>query len=319
MLWLPRLAGAAEAPSAVHDLPRPGMQALLECQDAYQSLEFDKAEALAARAIQEYPQHPLPRLFLQASLIARIQEMVLDRRADPALVARFEGATSQSLAVAQSWGQLWPGPRAQLYLGTCLGARGMVRLYCRSYLAAYRDGQQASRLLSQARAGDPGLADACFGLGQYEYECSRMAGVLRLVLGLHGDAEEGLRLLERAAEEGECTAIPARACLARIYLLERPDPAKALPYVKDIYARYPLHYCYAGYALKEALALGLDRPEAQELMESLCRAWDQGWRPPSSRPLGLDAARAKLAQAYLAEGRPDKAAPHLRRLAALLP
>lgn len=70
----------------------------------------------------------------------------------------------------------------------------------------------------RALALDPSLADADMGLGLYDYyvdTLSTMARVLRFVMGIPGGSrEEGIKLLDRAIQQGQLTPSLARFYLA---------------------------------------------------------------------------------------------------------
>jgi hypothetical protein len=144
---------------------------------------------------------------------------------------------------------------------------------------------------------EPNLYEAWLGLGQYEYYCAHISGIVRFVLSLPGDEKEGIRLLEGCSKHPNFASISARQCLARIYTEERPDFEKALPLVIELVSRYPRNYDFIKYALEEARGLGLERPEARQLLEGICAEWDKGWRPPSGITLDINAVRQDLKQA----------------------
>ena len=79
-----------------------------------------------------------------------------------------------------------------------------------------------------------------------------------------------------------CRSAPlARLVLARILSEDMRDYDAALPYVQEAYGRYPLSWGYAKLAMEEAQGLGLKRPEARALAETLRAQWQGGWRPPA--------------------------------------
>lgn len=84
--------------------------------------------------------------------------------------------------------------------------------------AAARAGVKAREYFLRALKLDPGLGDACLGLGLYNYyvdTLSSMARVMRFFMGIPGgNKEEGIRLLHRAVEEGELSPAEARFYLA---------------------------------------------------------------------------------------------------------
>ena len=297
-------------------LPSSAMELLTASQDASCDLDFERSEALALEAVRQYPEHPLPRIFLQAAVLAQLQESDESGLKDEKLVRRFERETAAALRVARQREAAAPDARSQLYLGCCLGVRGLVKMQSGHFLRAYYDGQDAAQSLRLALSRDPGLYEADLGLGQYDYFCGRMAGPLRFVAGLKGDVRAGISRLEACASRGGCAGTSARLALARIYSLEETDFAKALPYVRELRRRYPRNYSYVQYALATARGLGWQDPRSQALLEGISRQWDKGWRPPAHAKLALERARLELARAYLRQGRKSRALAQFRSLAA---
>jgi tetratricopeptide (TPR) repeat protein len=260
--------------------------ALQASQRAYYVLDFDRAEALAEAAIKQAPAHPLPRLFLQGALMARLQEDDAADVDDPAALARFESATAGVLdcvARRRDGSTAWD----LLYQGGALGARGLVRLYGGHYLDAYSDGRDANEALKKAVALDPGLEAAWLGLGQYEYYCGSLSGLLRFVLDLHGDMDAGIDLLKRCGAGRSFAALPARLTLARILATEQVRPAEALPYVEEARRAFPENYSYFSYALACVRGLGPQDPAGQRLRAALEAQWALGWRPPAYAAAGI--------------------------------
>jgi tetratricopeptide (TPR) repeat protein len=289
------LAGAPAAPAG--KLPASALRTLLASQDALSELQFERAERLARQVVLGYPAHPLPRIFLQGALLARIQEKMNAQEDDAGLLTDFNRESDSAVDLALQWEAIRPGPEAKLFLGNALGARGLVKLYQGSILAAYGDGQKAAAELRAAVALDPALYEAYLGLGQYEYYCGRMNGVLRFVANLQGNAAAGIALLKQAADKGVYTATPAQAALARILSQEEVDFNAALPYLKVLRRRYPGNYYYAQYALAVAHGLGWQDPRARRLAGSVYAQWDRGWRPPSYAKLDVAGSRTEMAEA----------------------
>jgi tetratricopeptide (TPR) repeat protein len=255
------------------------IQALGRAQDACNNLDFGQGERRILAVIHSKPKHPLPRIFLQAAYLARIQECLEAHEDCGPLFERFDQATSDAMQASEKRAQQ-DDAYAHFYLGGSQGARGLAKLYRHDYVGAYNDGQAADKHLRQALEKNPGLADALLGRGQYEYYTGRLAGLLQLVLHMEGDVKKGIALLQDCATHGSFTAVTARLHLARILCTEEKDFDKALPYVREVYRRYPANYSVNQYALAEVEGLGLENPAAQELLAAVQKQWDSGWRPP---------------------------------------
>lgn len=312
LLFLP--APAAAARPAFEGLKPETLAVLAECQDATYNLHFDDAEALARKAMLQAALNPLPHVFLQVAILARIQESVDAGEDDPALYARFQKESDAAMALARGLELRSPDALSQLYLGSSQGASGLAKMLNGQYLKAYHDGQAASESFRLAVARDPGLFDAYLGLGQYDYYCGRMGGFLRFVANLRGDVKGGIAMLEVCASQGGIAATAARINLARIYSLEMPDFARALPYVTEMRQRYPGNHAFVADALAMARADACASPASQALLESVYRQYDLGWRPPLYVHMNLERPRLMLARAYHAQRDDMKAAFHFARL-----
>jgi tetratricopeptide (TPR) repeat protein len=257
------------------------LQQLLDCQDAYNRLNFDQANTLAESAMAAAPGHPLPLVFRTGAILAKLQEELGAGAMRTETLGRFETTASLAIAAAQARLQLAPtDAHAHLYLGTAIGARGLVQLYRGNYLTAYGDGKQAEQELLEAVRLDPGLDEAYVGLGQYYYYCGRFSGLLRFVLNLKGDTRQGIAWLERCAASQTYASVSAAFSLARIYSKEEIDYSKAQRWTSALLERYPQNHALHDYALRTAKGLGLSSPLAQALLAKLSSVWDQGWRPP---------------------------------------
>jgi hypothetical protein len=169
--------------------------------------------------------------------------------------------------------------------------------------------------LKEAVALDPQRYDAYMGLGQFEYYCGRLAGILQFVLALHGDERKGIEMLKQGASKGTYGAWACKTFLLKILVDHKHLYAEAYPYLKEVWAAFPENYHHVLYVLSFAKAYGLDKPESRELLEELCAQWDKGWRPPSYvTEFPLEATRIHLADYYMAHGEQDKAKAHLAKI-----
>jgi tetratricopeptide (TPR) repeat protein len=275
-------AAAPEAPG----LLSATTQLLSACVDDYNRLDFERSEAEAREAMRLQPEHPLPVVHWQGCLVARAFEQQKDGGIQGDLLDRFQQASEQAEALEAAWEQAHPDGWSQLYQGNSLGARGLIQIYQGNYLRAYRLGRRANLCLIEAQRRQPGLPDADLGLGQYQYYCGKLSGVLQFFLALPADIPGGIARLKACAASGCRSSVLAKLVLARILTDERPDAEAALPYVQEAYRRYPNNWACAKAALQEAQLLGPGRAEARELTQALQRQWSSGWRPPAYAPMG---------------------------------
>jgi hypothetical protein len=285
---------------------------LEDCSDAYQRLQFKDAEDIAEALIRKYPEHPLPKIYMQATLFAEIQEMLEARLDDIPLLARFNLASDSVILAGRRREAINPNDAlAKFYVGSSLGAKGVVLLYQHHYLDAYADGQEAYRELKDAIRLEPRLWDADLGLGTFEYESAQLAGLLRFVLHIHGDEAGGLARLRLCAAGNGICALPAAMSLARIYCFETVDYAKAVPYVREIYLRYPENYVPAREVMALVKGLGLANPDVRCLAEELSNYWHSGWRAPDYARFDASGLGPALAATYLEDGNRQMAQSYL--------
>src|SRR5689334_996657 len=121
------------------------------------------------------------------------------------------------LAIARARATM-PGPGHDFWLATALGYRARQRdLHGHSWSAA-KDGKAMHDAYARVLAADSTCADCYLGLGVYQYGLARASALARLVakiVGLgSGNAERGLRFMQRAAAEGDLARIEAEWVLA---------------------------------------------------------------------------------------------------------
>jgi tetratricopeptide (TPR) repeat protein len=155
-----------------------------------------------------------------------------------------------------------------------------------------RFGVRAREHFLRAKALDPGLADADFGLGLYNYyvdTLSAMARIFRFFMGIPGGSkQEGVRLLERAISDGVLTPKVARFYLAMNLHRYDQQYERALTIIGPLAEKYPSNPLfqlargdlYAKLGRKQqalqcyraAAALSVSDPECQARIQLLVRA-----------------------------------------------
>ena len=311
---------AAEEPVAPpamggHEVPEPVLDKIRQSQEALQRLQFNKAEVLGYEAVEMYPRHPLPHLMLAGVYLFWIQDSEIANRDHDEVAEKFYKRSETVLTLAWEQEKRYPGSAyTQVYLGGIYGSRGMVNLYQGHYWSAYKDGKKAIGFLRKAVELDPDNMDAWFGMGQFEYYCGRLAGVLQFFLRLQGDEEAGIRMMMKAAEHGTYARIPTRAFLSQVFTEHRKEWVRAVPFVDEMYRNYPENFNYFRYNVQVAVGLGLDRVDSKARMERAAAQWDGGWRPPEHGRFPFDMARMALARQYMDEGKLGKAVNHLNAL-----
>ncbi|HTB22867.1 MAG TPA: hypothetical protein VK914_09190 [bacterium] len=282
------------------NIPKPVLESLTQAQDLALDLRYDDAEAMIRAATPQAPDHPLCGVFLVATLLSRIQEnfKVGARVVPPA----FFKEADKLVDTAQKQRDAFPNsPYPCLYLGAAFGMRGLAKLYAGNYLASYWDGKRGAGLLKEAVAMDPTLYNAYMGLGQFEYYCGTLAGVLQFLLALPGDPVKGLAMLKTCQDKGTYASWPCEAYRIRLMCGERHDFAGSEPELADLQARYPDNYEFA-IDVFNSLDAGVNTPGLRDAAQRVLLHMDQGWKTPSYAPLDPDAARLSFAKACMAAG-----------------
>lgn len=296
------------------NIPAPVLQKLTEAQDLALSLRYDEAEAMIRDAMPQAPDHPLCRVFLVGILLSRIQENFKNGAKEVPKPFFAEAGTLLDEAAKQH--EAFPqSPYPLLYLGAGYGMRGLARLYAGNYLGSYVDGKKGAGLLKQAVAIDPGLYNAYMGLGQFEYYCGTLGGVLQFLLALPGDPVKGLAMLKTCEDKGTYAAWPCKAYRIRLLAGERNDYAAAEPELAALVSRYPGNYDFAR-AVFQALDAGVNTAALRSSAADILRRMDQGWSPAPYAKLDRDEMRLDLAKACISGGDKDDAAAQLKKLLA---
>jgi tetratricopeptide (TPR) repeat protein len=220
---LPGLSGATPANAANPKLP-DSSEAILE--DIY-SWQLDRAIAEARQLQRQLPEHPLGYLLEGEAEWWKIWCTAAEFKYGMSLPRhREKWETDQayldvaSKAAILAEGSLKRQETAEMQLYAGMAAAQTARMYGLRYEVrnTARAGVAARAHFQRALGLDPSLADACLGLGLYDYyvdTLSTAARMLRFVMGLPGGSKvEGIRLMRRAIAEGELTPEAARFDLA---------------------------------------------------------------------------------------------------------
>jgi tetratricopeptide (TPR) repeat protein len=150
-------------------------------------------------------------------------------------------ATAASLAAAQL--KQHESAEMQLYAGMANAATARLYALRGENRNTARFGVRAREHFLRAKALDPTLADADFGLGLYNYyvdTLSAMAKILRFFMGIPGGSkQEGIRLLEQAIAGGVLTPDIARFYLAMNLHRYDQQYEHALTVITPLAEKYP--------------------------------------------------------------------------------
>src|SRR5438105_15841921 len=227
----------------------PEVPAILEKIYAF---DLEDASEAAKHLQKERPDDPLGYLLESDALwwrfwctAAEFKYGMSDARRRGKLLADqhyFELATIASSLASAQLKQSETG-EMQFYAGMADAAAARLFALRGENRNTARFGVHAREHFLRAKALDPSLADADFGLGLYNYyvdTLSAIAKILRFFMGIPGGSkQEGIRLLEHAIEDGGLTP-----CVARFYLamnLHRYDQQyeRALTIISPLAEKYP--------------------------------------------------------------------------------
>jgi tetratricopeptide (TPR) repeat protein len=130
----------------------------------------------------------------------------------------YLGLAAKAYSLAQA--SLAREDSAEMHLYAGMADALAARLYGirQETRATARAGVRARENFKKTLTLDPAMADACMGLGLYDYyvdTLSTMARMLRFFMGIPGGSKsEGIELLHRAMREGQLTPVIARFYLA---------------------------------------------------------------------------------------------------------
>ena len=215
---------------------------------------FDLGDAIEAakHMQQEQPEEPLGYLLETEALWWRIWCTSAEfkyglsdtrRRAKQESDQHYLDLSNKVLSLAEA--RLKQNESAEMHFYAGMAEAALSRLFALrgEYRNTARFAVRGREHLLRAKALDPALADADFGLGLYNYyvdTLSGMARILRFFMGIPGGTkQEGIRMLEHAIAQGELTSSAARFYLA--IDLHRYDLQyeKALAILTPLAEKYP--------------------------------------------------------------------------------
>jgi hypothetical protein len=216
-----------------------GVDGLARTYDLLLNADFAKAQAELPSVC---PPAPREACDVMAATITwwRIQLDAEDRSLD----ASFSSQADRAIASSEGWAAREAGSaEAHFYVGAAYAARVQWRVLRDEKLAAARDGKRIKQALDRAIALDPGLDDAYFGLGLYDYYADVAPAsekILRFLLLLPGgDKTEGLARMSRARTAGRLLQGEADYQLQIIDLWYEKRADLAVSLLTSLRERYP--------------------------------------------------------------------------------
>lgn len=265
------------------------------------SFDLDGAQEAARQLQKEHPEHPIGYLLESDALWWRLWCTAAEFKygmSDARRRSKLPGdqyylelaTTASSLAAKQL--QQNESAEMQLYAGMADAAAARLYSLRGENRNTARFGVRAREHFLRAKALDPSLADAAFGLGLYNYyvdTLSAMAKILRFFMGIPGGSkQEGIRLLENAISEGVLTPNVARFYLAMNLHRYDQQYERALSIIAPLAEKYPSNPLFqlargdlcaklgrkqgALESYRAAAALPVQDPQCRERIQLLARA-----------------------------------------------
>jgi tetratricopeptide (TPR) repeat protein len=216
-----------------------GEEPLARAYDVILDARFDQVDAELRRACGPAPPEACDVLAATA-LWWRILLDPFNRTLDD----EFSTSVDHAIRTTEDWTERAPDDaEAWFYLGGAYAARVQWRVLREERVAAARDGKRIKLALERAIELAPGLEDAYFGIGLYQYYADvapTVAKVLRFFLLLPGgNKTEGLAQMLRARDGGRLLQGEADYQLHLIYLWYERQPGRAVELLRGLQKHYP--------------------------------------------------------------------------------
>jgi tetratricopeptide (TPR) repeat protein len=200
--------------------------------------DFNQANQRFDEALAIEPRHPRPYVGKAMMLFWRY---LLSRNAvlkDSCITIADRGIEAAE-ALEDDLGD---DAETQICLGTLYGYRSFVKGRSKSYLGAAWDGKRSYDCFVRALEINPKAYDAYLGLGLYHYFITFIPKPLRWiasVMGISGDADQGMKELRIAGERGVFAKTEARYYLAQFLPWHNGDFETGEQIYRELLAEYP--------------------------------------------------------------------------------
>jgi len=239
----------------------------------YYAFDYAGAQARFDRVIAAVPEHPVG-YFLKAE--ANWWLFLNDRQNDDAR-RELERWLGQAITRAEKRLESHPDDVETLFiLGSAYGRRGMLAGTARDAWRAARDAQRAKGKLDRVQELAPDNVDAVAAEGLYQYYVGTFGSVTRtasrLLFGLRGDRQAGLRALDTARRRGTYTRTEAGFFQGLFYLQYESRPSAAQPILDGLRDRYPENLYFAtmsAYARQRQRRFDAARPIYESVLTKL--------------------------------------------------
>jgi tetratricopeptide (TPR) repeat protein len=187
-----------------------------------------------------------------------------------------------------------------------LGAEGMVHLQDSEWLDSYSLGKTAVASLEKSLELDTQNYDAYLGLGMFEYYCSKLTGMVKIlawIVGFSGNSEKGLEYVTKAVNYGTYAEGPAKVFLAFALIEFENKLDQGVEISRSLRKQYPRNYVFIEYLVRAARKLPDERAsEGIGWIESYVKT--PNWRKDVIlfAPYNLDMVDYVHASLYMRQG-----------------
>ncbi len=244
-------------------LPLAAQNLIEQGFDHFYNLEYPEAIACFEQAIAQDPSSPDLHNHLAQTLV--FQEMFRDGALESELVSgnnsflrrpklepspaterRFLSEIDRAMSLSQTRLSTNPSDPAALYsLGISYGLRAdYYWVVKKAWHDSLRDATTARRLHNHLSEIQPRNVDARLVQGLHDYIVGSLPWHYRMLgflIGIHGDKEKGIRIVQDVAQNGRLDRIDAEVFLCALYRREN-QPARAIPLVQNLIARFPRNF-----------------------------------------------------------------------------
>lgn len=212
----------------------------LGIQNIY-NVQFNEAHDYFQKVIDLYPDHP-SGYFLDAMI--EWWKINIDRKNmayDAAFLSKIDhvlGVCNKVLANDKT------NITSLFFKGGALGFRGRYYASRERMLDAANDGKDALDILIACQKIAPGNHDIMLGTGLYNYFAAVLPEKYPLLKPVmvffpSGDKTLGILQLKAAAQKARYAKVEAQVVLYQVYYDFEKSPTEALPYARELYARFP--------------------------------------------------------------------------------
>jgi tetratricopeptide (TPR) repeat protein len=259
--------------------------------DHFYNLEYEECIADFQQAIAEDPNDPELHNHLAQAIVFR--EMYRDGALESELVSGtnsflrrpklnpspdtekwFLAEVAKAMDLAQ--GQFKDNPsdtHAMYALGISYGLRSNYYwVVKKDWRNSLKDATAARRLHNKITQLEPGNVDARLVEGLHDYIIGSLPWTWRtlgFLIGIHGDKELGIRIVQDVAAHGTKNRVDAEIFLGALYRREN-QTRKAVPIVQDLIRRFPRNYLLR-LELSQMYSMAGDGAHALEAVEEVAR------------------------------------------------